>query len=81
MDVVLCVASRREVLKGGGVPGRGGSKSEPDDRVADFFLTRLDCAGVAQTHFRRIIAFRERVIMQARAPISTFSIFLCFSAF
>ena len=61
MDVVLCVASRREVL--------------------NFFGTRLDCARVAQTHFLRIIAFRERVIMQARAPISTFSIFCVFQLF
>ena len=35
MDVILCVASRREVLNGERVPGRGGSKIEPGGRLED----------------------------------------------
>ena len=47
-------------------------------RGPDALSAILDCAGVAQTHIQRIIAFPDRVIMRARGPISTFSIFLCF---
>ena len=45
------------------------------------FFTRLDCAGVAQTHFGRVAILLDRVIMQARAPIWTFPTFLRFCVF
>ena len=44
-------------------------------------FTRLDCAGVAQTHFGRVAILLDRVIMQARAPIWTFPLFLSFCVF
>ena len=46
--------------------------------IAFPFSAILDCAGAAQTHFRQMIAFLDRVSMGARAPISPFSICLCF---
>ena len=66
--------------KGGGLE-EGGLNIRPGRRPADFFFTRLDCTGVAQTHFGRIATLLDRVIMQARAPFWTFPIFLGFCVF
>ena len=66
--------------KGGGLE-EGGLEIGPEGRAADFFFTRLDCAGVAQTHFSRVAILLDRVVMQARAPIWTFPIFMIFCVF